>query len=57
MNKKDRFLYLVFLLVIISAAISFVRYMVFFDFRVYTDESDISESIPDQFNNVLNNGL
>lgn len=57
MFKKDRFLLVLFSLLVISAAVAYARYMIFTDFIVYTDEADISESVLDQFYNVLNNGL
>jgi hypothetical protein len=56
-DKKERFLITIFIAIILSTTTLFVRYLVFSKFTVYTNERDISESIPDQFYNVINEGL
>lgn len=56
-NQKSRFVNTVFFLLILSAIACFVRYIVFDNFTVYTNEEMISESIFDQVYDVIENGL
>lgn len=56
-KKNNKFIDLIFVLIIISAVIVFVRYIIFFDFIIYNSESSIPETPKDQINETIKIGL
>ncbi|MEN9912793.1 MAG: hypothetical protein RLY66_201 [Candidatus Parcubacteria bacterium] len=45
------------ILLVLSVLAAFIRYIVFSDFEVYDSEESISESVSDQFHEVIEKGI
>jgi len=56
-KNPNKFMYLIFALVIISTVAAFVRYIVFSKFIIYDDESSIPGTPASQIDEIIRIGL
>ena len=56
-KNNNKFIDLIFVLIIISAIVAFVRYVIFSDFIIYDNESSVPETPKNQTGEIIKIGL